>query len=58
MRLFELIGELQTAAEPGHSSKHILVLDSEGFVHEIVSVDWDDESNCYFIRTEFEDDDT
>ena len=58
MRLYELIGELQVTAENGRASNEILVLDSEGFVHEIVSVDWDDESNCYFIRTEFEDDDT
>lgn len=56
MRLHELIRELQDAASNGRASNEIVILDSEGYTHEIVTVHWDDESNCYYIRTEFESD--
>lgn len=54
MRLHELQAELRKVTENGRASSEIVVLDSEGYVHEIVTVHWDDESNCFYIRTEFE----
>lgn len=38
----------------GKFDKKIEILDPDGFIHGIVTATWDDERDCFLIRTKYE----